>query len=273
MLSNHKFVSVRVKADRFSGYISGTSKRDRPRSCGSWSLKFYAFILVKRGQKEHILVEIELKVRVSDPEGMKKKLSGLGIYECAYEKDDTYWLAGGPEGQNAGGTRQPSLPAPGLRIRRETNTGTNGKVTAFNLVTYKIRDLQDGVEINDEREFEVSGVENFEDLLRRLGLKPETAKHKRGWAWRLGRSETAAGPDTEIRAELSDVKNLGWFLELEILTPRGDEKTVAWCREKLLFFLEKLEIPREKIETRPYTEMLKAIRQGRDEKPGAGQLR
>jgi hypothetical protein len=31
-LSKQEFVSVCVKAGRFSGYISGTSKHDRPRS-------------------------------------------------------------------------------------------------------------------------------------------------------------------------------------------------------------------------------------------------
>jgi adenylate cyclase class 2 len=210
------------------------------------------------------MVEIELKTRIGDPEGVKTRLSGLGTYECAYEKDDTYWVFHeGVEGYAEGhieknsGTEPFSLPPPGLRIRRETNTPKEGGVSTFTRVTYKIRELRAGIEINDEREFEVSGGAVFEDLLRRLGLTPGIRKNKRGWAWRLTVPGFAAGPDTETRAELSDVRDLGWFLELEILTPEGDEKTIAHCRERLFFFLEKLEIPRKQIETRPYTEMLK----------------
>jgi adenylate cyclase class 2 len=199
------------------------------------------------------MVEIELKARIDDPEGVKKGLSELGIYDCAYEKDDTYWFFAKNRGPAAGETPPPTLPPSGLRLRRETNTGTGGGVSKHHLVTYKTRELRAGMEVNDEREFEVSDGTVFEDLLRRLGLEPGIGKNKRGWAWIL------AGPAAGVRAELSDVKGLGWFLELEILAPEGDEQTIARCRERLFFFLDALKIPREKIEPRPYTEMLRAL--------------
>jgi predicted adenylyl cyclase CyaB len=214
------------------------------------------------------MVEIELKARINDPEEVKKRLSGLGTYDCAYEKDDAYWFIretperrGGKSvpRREAGGGPLPSLPPSGLRVRREINTAQDGGISKFNLITYKIRKLRAGIEINDEQEFEVSNGEVFEDLLRRLGLAPGIRKNKRGWAWRLD-IPPADGPDTEIRAELSEVKPLGWFLELEILAPEKDEKIIDRCRERLFLFLEKLEIPREALETRPYTEMLKLLR-------------
>jgi adenylate cyclase class 2 len=217
---------------------------------------------------EFIMVEIELKVRINNPKAVKKRLSGLGAYDCAYKKDDTYWCAPKPPerrggknapGREAGGGPVPFLPPSGLRVRRETNTAEDGEISKFNLITYKTRELRAGIEINDEREFVISDGEIFEDLLQRLGLAPGIRKNKRGWAWRINVPE-AAGPDTEIRAELSEVKTLGWFLELEILVPEKDEKTIAQCRERLFLLLEKLEIPQEAIETRPYTEMLKSPR-------------
>jgi adenylate cyclase class IV len=58
--------------------------------------------------------------------------------------------------------------------------------------------------------------------------------------------------------ELSEVRELGWFLELEILAPDDHEAVIARYREELLSLLEKLEIPPEKIEKKPYTEMLAA---------------
>jgi adenylate cyclase class IV len=143
-----------------------------------------------------------------------------------------------------------------------------------------------GIEVNDEREFNIRpeegagggsgrkgeieppdrGLRAFEELLRRLGLRPALSKRKRGWAWDCG----------EIRAELSHVESLGWFIELEILrepeppagegdspgNPGGstDQDAMAACRDKLLALLDRLEIPRSRIESRPYTRMLAGIR-------------
>ncbi|MDR1318465.1 MAG: class IV adenylate cyclase [Treponema sp.] len=209
--------------------------------------------------------EIELKARVEAPETVKKRLSALGKYEAAYEKDDTYWVS---PFENSG------LPPSGLRVRRETSVDKAGKTSKTNLATYKIRKIQDGIEVNEEREFAVSDGETFEDLLGRLGLKRKIRKSKRGWAWIYGPPETRAPPEREtaeagspIRMELSDVGELGWFLELEILAPRDDDALVARCRGELLDLLEKTGLSTGKIENRPYTEMLAAKRAGLNENP------
>jgi adenylate cyclase class 2 len=203
-------------------------------------------------------LEIELKTRIDEPETVKKRLEGLGIYDCAYEKADVYWFFAGKgaeipagPGKKTENSAIPGLSPPDLRVRKETKTPNGGGTVTFTRITYKNRDLRGGVEINDEREFEVSCAGVFEDLLRRLGLAPGIQKHKRGWAWRCG----------EVLAELSEVRGLGWYLELEILAPPGDERVLAEGQERLFALLEALEIPRNRIETRPYTEMLKALGQ------------
>ncbi|MDR1099188.1 MAG: hypothetical protein LBL28_01780 [Treponema sp.] len=208
-------------------------------------------------------VEIELKTRIHEVEAVKTRLNSLGVYDCAYEKADTYWSfiekaekkAGIQPGldQKNGKSASPGLSLPALRVRREINTGKDGRITTRSLVTYKFREIQDGIEINDEREFEVSDAACLEDLLRRLGLAPDIVKNKRGWAWYCGEK------DKPLRAELSDVEGLGWYLELEILAPAGTEKTLAEGRERLFSILAQLEIPRDRIEIRPYTEMLRAL--------------
>jgi adenylate cyclase class 2 len=204
-------------------------------------------------------VEIELKTRIDEPERVKTQLEDLGIYDGAYEKTDDYWFFAGTgaeipagAGQKAGDPAIPGLPPSGLRVRKESKIPRGGEALAFTRITYKSRDLRGGVEINDEREFEVSDAGIFEDLLRRLGLEPGIQKHKRGWAWRCG----------EVLAELSDVRDLGWYLELEILAPPGNERALTEGQERLFALLEALEIPRDRIESRPYTEMLKALGQG-----------
>jgi adenylate cyclase class 2 len=191
-------------------------------------------------------IEIELKAWVDDPEAVEKLLSALGTYDCAYEKDDTYWFPGGKSGGTA------TIPPSGMRIRREKDRDAAGGVHESVIVTYKNKEIRDKIEVNQEREFTVSDGEIFADLLNRLGLKPGIQKHKRGKAWICGTDRD--GP--AVRAELSELDGLGWFIELEILAAEDSERTVQNSRKRILSLLEKLKIPREKIETRPYTEML-----------------
>ncbi|MDR0878433.1 MAG: CYTH domain-containing protein, partial [Treponema sp.] len=156
-------------------------------------------------------LEIEVKARVDEPELLKTRLSAFGKADCSYEKEDTYWF---PLAEKAVSGNGPALPPSGLRVRRENN-GPFGTAPAeqrqTTLVTYKIREPPgaDGIEVNQEREFTVSDAGVFEELLGRLGLAPGIGKHKQGWAW------NCAGKDGDvIRAELSEVRGLGWFIEL-----------------------------------------------------------
>jgi adenylate cyclase class 2 len=188
-------------------------------------------------------IEIELKARLDDPEPVKRRLGDLGTYCGSYEKNDIYWAAA------EGDVPFPGLPRSGVRLRREITTGPEGRAAETALVTYKIREMRDDIEINDEREFTVSSAGTFEDLLGRLGLKPGVRKEKRGRAW------TIAGAPPAL-AELSMVTGLGWFLELEIMAETRDEQTLGESRKRLLSLLEQLGIPQEHIERRTYSEML-----------------
>jgi predicted adenylyl cyclase CyaB len=202
-----------------------------------------------------MLYEIELKAHIDDPEALKKRLSAIGTYKGSYEKDDCYWTAGTASCFPAGA---PS----GIRVRNEKTVDSAGKSSARILVTCKIHQYADNVEVNDEREFEVSSGAAFGDLLGRLGLKPGINKRKKGWSWAIGaefRDFAAKPPSLPVLAELSEVSRLGWFIELEILSPVNDEKTVAGSQKTLFSLLETLGIEQEKIEKRPYTQMLQNI--------------
>ncbi len=179
--------------------------------------------------------EIELKAWVDDPDTTRTQINSLARSEGTYEKFDTYWRWKDNNPQN------PPLGS-GVRVRKEIRRGnTTG------IITFKNKEVRDGIEINDEREFEVSDTVVFEELLQRLGLIPWIEKHKTGQSWRAGR----------ITVELSLVEKLGWFVELEILSDQRDSESVDKARTELLTLLDRLGIGRDRLEERYYIEMLK----------------
>jgi adenylate cyclase class 2 len=199
-------------------------------------------------------LEIELKARLADCASVEKRLSILGTYCRSYKKSDSYWF---PAQAVAGGM---SLPLSGVRIRRESGIDADGTAHESVLVTWKNKEISDGIEVNDEREFTVSAppsedaTATFAELLECLGLSRGICKEKQGRAWTVP-PETAGGHS--ILAEVSQVTGLGWFLEIEIIADDTGEDAIAENRKQLLTLLHKLEIPAESIESRPYTAMLR----------------
>lgn len=188
-------------------------------------------------------MEIELKAWVDDPEDLRARLRSFAGSETAFEKADTYWLFSG-----AGR----SIPLSGIRIRRETSVDPAGMVSRALWVTYKIKEIREGIEINDEREFSVSDSAAFEELLRRLGLEKGMEKRKKGWAWIY----------EGVTTELTEVEGLGWFVELEIISGDDKNETISAVRSRLLTLLHKIGVKRDRIEPRYYTEMLGEKAQG-----------
>jgi adenylate cyclase class 2 len=192
-------------------------------------------------------IEIELKAWVENPGQVKEQLFKIARYEGEFLKEDTYW---GRDGETAG----MDLPPSGVRIRKlfqglgEQKEGRQGSI----VVTYKTKEVREGIEVNQENEFEVSHGEPFEELLKRMGLKPAFTKRKQGASWNF----------EGITAELAEVAGLGWFAELEILAEDGKKETVENARKRLLGLLAGIGIGEDKIESRYYTEMLRGIKNG-----------
>ena len=188
-------------------------------------------------------VEIELKAHLIDFELIKKRLSGIGNHHRSYIKSDSYWLS------------RYSVVS-GIRVRREKGVDKAGNAYESVFVTFKNKTISDGIEINEEREFTVSDAILFEQMLEELGMYKYMEKEKNGWAWDIPPQIAGQPP---ICAEISLVKSLGWFLELEIITEDHTGDTVEESRKRLLALLETLEIPQEYIEEKPYAQMLSEI--------------
>ena len=206
---------------------------------GFFCLKIIA-IITKKAETYQMSTEIELKAHIEDIEVLRLLLLEKAQYAGAFEKDDAYWQ---PEGNHTSLKGSSS----GLRIRKEKRTLPDGQEENLTLATTKEKEVKNGIEVNKEREFEIRpDARYFEDYLSSLGLRSTFSKQKKGWLFSFG----------ELNIELLEVKNLGPFIELEIVTDFTSEDAITKRKEQLLDFLDSIGIKREAIESRFYSEML-----------------
>ncbi len=200
------------------------------------------------------MTELELKARIDDRQALVKKLSSFASRGQHVIRDDDYW------GKSADDRHK-------IRIRRESFLSPDGSLAKTDiLVTYKrkarIRGA-DGVEAeaNDEKECLVSDAQALEAFLSDTGYSVQLKKHKDVEDWLAELPANAGGIDGRLQAtlEVCTVEKLGDFLEIEILAPTEDEKVLASLQGELEILLEKSGIPKEKIENRYYSEMLREL--------------
>jgi len=199
-----------------------------------------------------LAVEIELKAHVKDSEALRLILIKKAQYLCSFEKEDTYYFPT----NNSDDLRNSDIPKSGVRLRADSRTFPDGTEKKTVYITYKTKEVRDGIEINDEKEFEVCSSQNctikvLNEFLKMMGLKPGYSKLKKGWAF----------SKEEINAELLEVEKLGWFLEIEIVVndirASDNDSTIDEKRKQLMGFLSELSIEKDAIESRYYSEMLK----------------
>ena len=190
-------------------------------------------------------IEIELKAHVADSQAIKLLLSEKAQYLGAFEKEDSYWF---PKESSSESSSDAYSGQKKFRIRKEKLVSPEGIEKSAYMVGYKRKEVRDGIEINDEQEFEARPSETVEEFFRELGLEPRVSKRKRGWAYSLN----------GITAELVHVEGLGWFVELEILEDGKLGESFEVAKTRLLDLLFNLGIDKKSIESRYYTEMLLA---------------
>jgi adenylate cyclase class 2 len=193
------------------------------------------------------MFEIELKAHLADRSAAADRLNAFAVYAGFTEKSDTYWVMAQAVTQVSALIDTQMSTAneiPAIRVR-ETRLKDSGGET---IVTFKKKELRNGVEVNNETEFTVSGREEFETLLRALTFSPKIRKRKATDSWHY---ENAL-------IEISAVEGLGDFIEIELLSETDDPETVAEYTRRLHEILEQTGVPQSAIEPRYYTEMLTA---------------
>lgn len=182
------------------------------------------------------MYEIELKAHVQDRNAVIAALNAFADYAGSVHKHDTYYKL------NAGGKKISA------RIRTETTDQHPQKT----VLTYKRKELRTdangtNIEVNDERECEISQADAVETLLFDIGFAVSLTKEKAVLSWNY---------DGAL-FELCTVPPLGDFLEIEILSPVNDKATVSALQAKLKSLLNKAGISNDNIEERYYSDMLR----------------
>lgn len=182
------------------------------------------------------MTEIEIKARVCNRDDVVKKLNVFAAYKGRCIRDDTYYGLINPDG---------TYSKKKIRIRKETSD-SHKRI----LVTYKRKELHHKgktvIEVNDEKECEVSDSTALEAFLKDFNFEATVKKHKEVEWWTY---ENAT-------LELCNVEHLGNFLEIEILAEGDSESLRNKTHEKLEKILLMTGLSETDVEERPYTELL-----------------
>ena len=163
--------------------------------------------------------DMSLKERIDDYVGQKGE---------EVVKSDTYYAF-------------PDDEAPRFRLRLE-----NGHI----LVSAKHNRREAGLECNEELEFvhkDVSDYDTMAAMAQMLGYRVFIHKYKKGWSWHLG----------DVHIELLDVRHLGPFLEMEILSAKDGFEANRASYDRLFSVLHDLGLGDGAVEERSYQEMLR----------------
>ncbi len=171
-------------------------------------------------------LEIELKAWIDDPKSFTKTLEAKAHSPKTFFKKDIYYESSVDRKR-------------GFRLRDD-----NG----VSIITHKIKKIEGGVETSQENEFTVSDMPAFIRMMEDLGYTAGQKKVKVGSSWLL--------EDAVI--DFSLVEDLGHFVEVELLLLiQSSNSEIEIAKKKLTKILSHLEIDSSKIESTPYTTLLR----------------
>ena len=193
------------------------------------------------------MYEVELKAHVADKEAVISRLYGFARYLGAVQKSDVYYAKDGCKRVRLR-TETPYTP----NVAPLLPDGGEAPQKPCALFTYKRKELRtdaDGttIEVNDEKECELSDAAPVEAFLRDSGFTVALEKHKNVLGFQC----------EQVHIELCEVPPLGDFLELETLSETDDAVQIETLRKSLLTMLAKAGISETQIETRYYSDMLR----------------
>ncbi len=173
------------------------------------------------------MIEVEAKVKIPNPSLLKKKIQSIAKFKTREKKTDTYYTL---ESKN-------KYPKKSLRIRKTNHT-------------YEINFKQKlsyikNIHAKKEKEFRVSDMKNFLDLINDFGFRKWLTKTKHSEIYQIKKN---------FHIEINHVQSLGWFLEIEYLAQNKTQ--IQKARTQILSILKKLNINKNQIIKDGYTKLL-----------------
>ena len=163
------------------------------------------------------MIEVELKAIVNDVQKIKKILESFAEVERPYQKKDIYFK------------KDDFI----VRLREDIE----------NIVTFKKKVIEDGVEVSEENEFVVGDPTVFIKFLHLSGFKEYYHKNKNGCSYKYD----------ELTFDLSLVNNLGWYLEIEKLVGKKDD--IENAKKQIMKMLKRVGLENN-IESRTYEQLI-----------------
>ena len=188
--------------------------------------------------------EIEIKAHVYKKDELIKKLNSFAEFKQEVFRDDTYY-------------ESPLNPKVKIRIRKEKCGKTTRSILTYKRKEIKSASENSSTELNEELETEILSSEPLEQFFCDAGFKVALKKHKEVLDWELELPSSIENTKLKATLELCNVPPLGYFLEIEILSSETEPQKIQKLQDLLLEVLDLVQIPRSKIESRYYSEMLR----------------
>ncbi|MFX1447040.1 MAG: class IV adenylate cyclase [Promethearchaeota archaeon] len=192
------------------------------------------------------MIEVEIKVKISDPTLMRKKFEeSNGVYKFSLDHEDTYFNM--PKG-----LRDFRQTDEALRLRKSTeffknNNTRSQKINYF--ITYKGKKVDRATKTREEIEIALSEIEAMKNLLELLGFREifTVLKKRELYEFKF--------KNTKIEALIDYIPILDqYFVEVEIITKSFDD--VEKSKELLFSFLNQFGIKKQESIRTSYLELI-----------------
>ncbi|MHA2288721.1 MAG: class IV adenylate cyclase [Promethearchaeota archaeon] len=192
------------------------------------------------------MIEVEIKVRISDPNLMRKKFEeNNGVYKLSLDHKDTYF-------NMPIGLRDFKQTDEALRLRKSTEFFKNdsSKIQKINhYITYKGKKIDKTTKTREEIEIKISEIEDMKKLLKFLGFREvfTVIKNRELYDFIFN--------DKKIEALIDYIPILEQhFVEVELITESFEN--VDKNREMLFQFLENFGIRAQDSIRKSYLELI-----------------
>ena len=191
------------------------------------------------------MIEVEIKVKISDPNLIRKKFDTTGVYKLSLHHEDTYFNM--PKGlRDFKQTDEALRLRKSIEFNRENNLITQ-KINYF--MTYKGKKIDKTTKTREEIEVKLNETENMKNLLNLLGFREvfTVIKERELYDFKF--------QDTRIEALIDYLPILEqYFIEVEILAETINK--VEKAKDTLFQFLEIIGFKREESIRTSYLELV-----------------